>query len=208
MIPQRRTRWIQNIARQYLLRYRLPKAFNVLKHSEIELLPGHSVLLLCNHFSWWDGFWAGYLTSVYFHRDFHIMMQEDHLRKRMFINYLGAFSINRHSKDVVESLQYAANLLNDPGNLVTVFPQGELLSNHTEEINIERGIDYIVKKIKGNCQIIYYSAFIEYFESLKPSVYFHLLDCGTNHDFDFEKAKALINNHHRQALKNQVNVEH
>jgi len=43
---------------------------------------------------------------------------------------------------------------------------------------------------------------------LKPSVYFHLLNCGTNRDFDYEKVKALINKHHKQALKCQVNVKH
>jgi len=126
----------------------------------------------------------------------------------MFFNLLGGFSINRESKEVVRSLQYAANLLSDPKNLVTVFPQGALLSNHSDEINIERGIDYIVKKIDGNCQIIYYSAFIDYFESLKPSVYFHFLNCGTNHDFDCEKVRALINAHHKKALKAQVNAAH
>jgi 1-acyl-sn-glycerol-3-phosphate acyltransferase len=208
MIPHRRIRWVQTLARQYLLKYRIPKEFNILQYNDIELLPDHSILLLCNHFSWWDGFWAGYLANVYFHKDFYIMMQEDHLQKRMYLNYLGAFSINRHSKEVIRSLQYTAELLNNTDNLVTVFPQGELVSNHSEEINIERGIDYIVKKIKGNCQIIYYSAFIDYFESLKPSVYFHLLNCGTNRDFDYEKVKALINKHHKQALKCQVNVKH
>jgi hypothetical protein len=136
------------------------------------------------------------------------MMQEDHLQKRMFFNRVGGFSINRKSKEVVESLQYTAKLLDDPNNLVTVFPQGTLESNHIDEINVERGIDYIVKKIKGDCQIIYYSAFIEYFESLKPSVYFHFLNCGTNRDFDFERLKAMINDHHKKALKEQVNAEH
>jgi hypothetical protein len=136
------------------------------------------------------------------------MMQEDHIKKRMFFNLLGGFSINRESKEVVKSLQYAANLLDNPKNLVTVFPQGALVSNHSEEINIERGIDYIVKKIKGDCQIIYYSAFIDYFESLKPSVYIHFLNCGTNHNFNYEKVKALINLHHKNALKAQVDVKH
>lgn len=207
MIPQRRIGFVQKLSTMYV-KYRLRKIFKVLQHNHIELLPNHAILLLCNHFSWWDGFWAGYLNDTYFKRNFYIMMQEDHLQKRMFINLLGAFSIKRESKEVIQSLQYTAALLSNPGNLVTVFPQGELVSNHTEEVNIERGIDYIVKKIKGNCQIIYYSAFIDYFESLKPSVYFHLLNCGTNHDFDYEKVKAMINAHHKQALKDQVNVKH
>jgi 1-acyl-sn-glycerol-3-phosphate acyltransferase len=207
MIPQRRNAFIHKLFMPYLA-YRLRKAFNILKHDEVEIMPGHSILLLCNHFSWWDGFWAGQLTHTYLHRDFYIMMQEDHIKKRMFFNLLGGFSINRESKEVVKSLQYASKLLENPKNLVTVFPQGALVSNHAEEINIERGIDYIVKKIKGNCQIIYYSAFIEYFESLKPSVYFHFLNCGTNHTFDYEKVKALINEHHKKAHKKQINAEH
>jgi len=207
MIPQRSNRLVKKLFVPYLA-YRLRKAFKVLKHDEVKVLPGHSVLLLCNHFSWWDGFFAGFLTHTYLHRDFHIMMQEDHLQKRMFFNRVGGFSINRKSKEVVESLQYAAKLLDSPGNLVAVFPQGALESNHIDEINIERGIDYIVKKIKGDCQIIYYSAFVEYFESLKPSVYFRFLDCGTARDFDFEKAKAMINAHHKKAIKEQANAEH
>ncbi len=207
MIPQRSNNLVKKLFAPYLA-YRLRKAFNVLKHDQVEIMPGHSILLLCNHFSWWDGFFAGHLTQTCLHRDFHIMMQEDHIEKRLFFNFLGGFSINRKSKEVVKSLQYAAQLLDNPKNLVTVFPQGELISNHTKEINIERGIDYIVKKIKGDCQIIYYSAFIEYFESLKPSVYFHFLDCGTNHDFDYETVKSLINEHHKKALKEQINAEH
>lgn len=207
MIPHRRNGFVLRLFMPYLA-YRLRKAFNVLKHDHVEVLPGHSILLLCNHFSWWDGFWAGHLAHTYLHRDFYIMMQEDHIKKRMFFNLLGGFSINRDSKEVVTSLQYAARLLDDPKNLVTVFPQGALVSNHTQEINIERGIEYIVKKVKGDCQIIYYSAFIEYFESLKPSVYFRFLNCGTNHDFDLEKVQALVSAHHEKAIKEQVNAKH
>ena len=207
MIPQRSNRLVKKLFAPYLA-CRLRKAFKVLKHDDVEVFPGHSVLLLCNHFSWWDGFFSGHLTQTYLKRDFFIMMQEDHLQKRMFFNRVGGFSINRKSKEVVESLQYAAKLLDNPNNLVAIFPQGALESNHIDEINIERGIDYIVKKIKGDCQVIYYSAFIEYFESLKPSVYFRFLNCGTNHDFDFEKVKVMINDHHKKALKEQRNAEH
>jgi 1-acyl-sn-glycerol-3-phosphate acyltransferase len=207
MIPQRENRLIKKLFVPYLT-YRLNKAFKVIQHDEVELLSDHSILLLPNHFSWWDGFFAGRLNHTYLKRNFFIMMQEDHLQKRMFFTLLGGFSINPNSKEMVASLQYAAKLLDTPNNLVTIFPQGALQSNHIDEITVERGIDYIVKKIKGNCQIIYYSAFIEYFESLRPSVYIRFLNCGTNHNFDFEKLKAMINEHHKKALKEQKNAEH
>ena len=207
MIPHKRNPVIQKLFHRYV-NYRAGKAFNVMRYNHINIKPYHSILLLCNHFSWWDGFWAGWLTDQYLHRDFYIMMQEDHLESRKWLGYMGGFSINRQSKEVINSLNYAAELLNEPRNLVTVFPQGALMSNHSEDVHIEKGIGHIIKKIKGDCQIIYYSAFIEYFESLKPSVYFHLLDCGTNHDFDFEQLKSVISTHHRQALKEQINAPH
>src|ERR1700742_3694014 len=110
MIPQRSNRLVKKLFAPYLA-YRLRKAFKVIKHDEVKVLPGHSILLLCNHFSWWDGFLAGHLSQNYLRRNFYIMMQEDHLQKRMFFNRLGGFSINRKSKEVIESLQYTAELL-------------------------------------------------------------------------------------------------
>ena len=207
MIPHKRQPFIQHLFHRYV-NYRVRKAFNVMDYKPIGIKPDHSILLLCNHFSWWDGFWAGWLTDQYLQRDFYIMMQEDQLESRRWLRLMGGFSINRKSKEVINSLNYAAELLNHPQNLVTVFPQGALVSNHSAEIHIERGIGHIVKKVRGDCQIIYYSAFVEYFESLKPSIYFHLLDCGTNHHFDFDRLSAQISEHHRQALKNQVNAKH
>ncbi|QKJ32355.1 1-acyl-sn-glycerol-3-phosphate acyltransferase [Mucilaginibacter mali] len=207
MITHRRNNIAQYLFRKYVY-FRMRTHFRVIQHNTIDIKPGHSVLLLCNHFSWWDGFWSDWITAKVLHHKFHIMMQHDHIEARKWLRYMGGFSIDRHSKEVITSLNYTAELLNDPNNMVTVFPQGELVSNHATGINIERGIAHIVKKIKGDCQIIYYSAFIEYFESFKPSVYFHLLDCGTNRDFDFERLKAQINEHHKKSLEEQVNVQH
>lgn len=82
------------------------------------------------------------------------------------------------------------------------------MSNHTTEILVERGIELLIKNIKGPCQIVYSCALIDYFESLKPSVFFHLFDCGTNYEFDFERLKAQIAAFHAKALKDQVNAEH
>ena len=207
MITHNRSDFAQALLAPYVA-YRIRKAFKVYQHTPVKVKPGHSVLLLCNHFSWWDGFLAGQLTYQYLKRKFHIMMQEDHLQQRSYFRYVGGFSISPKSREVVQSLRYTSELLSNPVNLVTVFPQGELVSNHATVIDVAPGIAHIIKNIKGNCQIIYYTALIDYFESLKPSVYLHLLDCGTNHQFDFERLKTQINIHHQLALRNQVNVAH
>jgi len=207
MIPARRIKLFSNWFAIYM-RYRMRKAFNRLVVTPFTPKPGHSVLLLCNHFSWWDGLWGNYLAYWHLDRKLYIMMQEDHLKKRMLLNLFGGFSINRSSREMIKSLQYAAGLLNDPENLVVVFPQGELISNHTTEIKVEKGIERLIKNIKGPCQIVYNCALIDYFESLKPSVFFHLYDCGIAGEVPFEELIVRINNFHQQALKAQIDVEH
>ncbi|WP_374949551.1 lysophospholipid acyltransferase family protein [Mucilaginibacter sp.] len=207
MIPARRITLFSNWFAIYM-RYRMRKAFNRLEVMPFTPKPGHSVLLLCNHFSWWDGLWGNYLAYWHLNRKLYIMMQEDHLQKRMLFNLFGGFSINRSSREMIKSLLYAAGLLNDPENLVVVFPQGELISNHTTDIKVEKGIERLIKNIKGPCQIVYSCALIDYFESLKPSVYFHLFDCGIAGEVGFEELTEKINSFHRQALTDQVNVAH
>lgn len=207
MIPARRVNLFSNWF-AYYMRFRMRSYFNRLVVTPFEPKEGHSILLLCNHFSWWDGLWGNYLAYWHLKRKLYIMMQEDHLQKRMLLNLFGGFSINRTSREMIKSLQYAANLLNNKENLVVVFPQGQLISNHTTEIMVEKGIERLIKNIKGPCQVVYSCALIDYFESLKPSVFFHLYDCGVAGEVPFDTLVKNINTFHTQALKDQLNVAH
>jgi hypothetical protein len=55
---------------------------------------------------------------------------------------------------------------------------------------------------------VYSCTLIDYFESLKPSAFIHLFDCGVAGEKPFEQLVQHINNCHQQALKDQVNVDH
>lgn len=190
------------------MRYRMKKAFNHIEVMPLTPKEGHSVLLLCNHFSWWDGFFGNYIAYWVLKRKLFIMMQHDHLEKRMIFNLFGGFSIERGTRNMLRSLWYAADLLNDAENLVVVFPQGELISNHVNHISMEKGIERLIGHIKGPCQIVYCCTLIDYFESLKPSAYIHLFDCGVAGSVAFETLSQNINQFHQQALADQVNVAH
>jgi 1-acyl-sn-glycerol-3-phosphate acyltransferase len=208
MIPARRNTTLSNLFAKYM-RYRMRKAFKTIEiATPVEVKEGHSILLLCNHFSWWDGFFGNYLAYWVLKRKLYIMMQHDHLEKRMLFNLFGGFSIERGNREMLKSLWYAADLLNDADNLVVVFPQGELISNHTPYVGVEKGIERLVKHIKGPCQIVYCCTLIDYFESLKPSAYMHLYDCGVAGEVPFEELDKRIQGFHLQALKDQVNVAH
>lgn len=131
------------------------------------------------------------------------MVLEKQLQQNKWLRRLGCFSVAPGTDTVNESIDYISNLLNEPGNIFLMFPQGKLESNHVSHIQVQPGIIAIVRRITANCQLLWSSNFVEYFESLKPSVYFHMLDCGTTKDFNYRQLTAKINEHHRAAMKKQ-----
>lgn len=193
----------------YFLTWFFRRRFNKMIIRDINIKAEHSYLLMCNHFSFWDGFWAAYLSLHAIHKKqemkgFYIMVLKKQMQMNPWLKYFGCFSIAPGTTSVNESLDYAAELLSKPGNLLLMYPQGNLESNHVRKIVMKKdGINYIVPKIKGDCQLIWSSNLIEYFESLKPSVYLNMLDCGTNHDFDFNQITLKINTHHQAAIQKQ-----
>jgi 1-acyl-sn-glycerol-3-phosphate acyltransferase len=128
------------------------------------------ILLVSNHISWWDGFWAEYLNIRVFHRKFYFMMLEEQLKKHIFFNKTGGYSIRKGSRSILETLNYTAELLNDNRNLVLIFPQGKLESLHNQNIRFEKGIEHIIKKTEGNIQILFLVNLVEYFSDPRPGL--------------------------------------
>ena len=200
-LPPRVLEWLAILATKIFGR-----RFNKMVIRPATIKPGHSYILMCNHFSFLDGFLAVYLCLYGIHRTerlncFYIMSLKKQLQKNRWLRYIGAFSIVPGSPSVEESLRYAAEILSKPGNVLLFYPQGNLESQMIRHIEFKDGLAKIVSQIKGNCQLIWSSNLIEYFESIKPSVYFNMLDCGTNNDFDFGDLKLRVNAHHLQAIK-------
>jgi len=126
------------------------------------------VLLIGNHFSWWDGFIAYRLNDLCLHKKFHIMMLEEQLENRLSLNKAGAFSIKRGSRSMVESLQYASGLLHDNDNLLAVYPQGTITSIHRRPVRFEKGVERIIAGASENLMILLYAALPDWFSEQKP----------------------------------------
>jgi 1-acyl-sn-glycerol-3-phosphate acyltransferase len=177
--------------------------------NNINTKPGHSYILMCNHFSFADGFLAYYLCNKAFWgknkmQRLYIMSLKKQMQKNKWLQYVGSFSIEPGRRSVQESFNYAAEVLSTPGNLLLFFPQGNLESQHITHIHFEEGLKEIVPLIKGPCQLIWCSTVLEYFESLKPTVHYNLLDCGTNERFDFDALKEQVNTFHLNTLNKYV----
>jgi 1-acyl-sn-glycerol-3-phosphate acyltransferase len=134
---------------------------------------GLPILLIANHISWWDGFWIAYLNETRFHCKFHFMMLEEQLHKYWFFNHAGGFSVRKGSRTVVETLHYTSELLKNRGNLVLVFPQGEIQSMHNQHFVFEKGIDRVLQN-KYDVQVIMVASMVDYLSQKKPSLTMYL----------------------------------
>ena len=137
---------------------------------------GRPVLLIGNHFSWWDGFIAYRLNDLFLHKKFHIMMLEEQLESRLFLNKAGAFSIKRGSRSVVETLSYTSGLLHDADNMVVVYPQGVITSIHRRPVQFERGTERIIAGASDKLMILFYVALPDWYSEKKPGLYVRVIE--------------------------------
>ena len=161
------------------------------------------VLLIANHFSWWDGFFADYLNHLLFKRRFHIMMLEEQLRQRMFFNKAGAYSIKKNSRDVFDTLNYTVDLLKDPQSLVVMYPQGEFKSLYHYPIQFEKGVASIINKLYGQVQVVFLTALVDYFEHRKPTLTLGLMEYEVIGETTLKNLEEAYNNHLQDMINQQ-----
>lgn len=158
--------------------FRLHSLWNINRHfQQVEITgtyeeKGKPLLIIANHISWWDGFWVVYFRQKVVKRRFHFMMLEEQLQKNWFLRYAGGFSINKKSKTIIDTIQYTQALLENPENMVLIFPQGKIESHYLTTLTFEKGIQKIVTKSK-NAQILFSVHLIDYFSNKKPTLFIY-----------------------------------
>jgi len=185
-------------------RWMVKNHFHELILKDIEVDPNKSVLLLANHFSFWDTLIL-YIVSNKLKKKFHVMVREDTTLYLKYVVYGGAFTINKNSRKMLESLDYAAELLNDPQNLVLIFPQGKLYSNFVTNVHFEKGIMKVIDKAKGKFQLVFASSFIQYFKHKKQSVTVYLKN-WEHAGKGFDELKEAYQQHYEAAKLEQTEI--
>ena len=174
---------------------------------DIELSNNHSILLLSNHTSWWDGFWHLYLNMKVFEKKYHFMMLEEQLKKHWYFNYTGGFSVNKSSKSIVETIQYSAKLLSHANNLVLMFPQGKIESLHKRYIDFEKGVQKIIGRTDRNrVQIVFLVNSIDYFINKKPILYHYVTEYKES-DTNYLSLEKSYNKFLNESIKHQTEKE-
>ncbi|WP_299211287.1 1-acyl-sn-glycerol-3-phosphate acyltransferase [uncultured Aquimarina sp.] len=146
---------------------------------------GLPILMISNHFSFYDGFIQILLNFKIFKRRFNFMMLEKELSKNMLLTKIGASSINKGKRSSIASLDYAVEMLQDKKNLFLFFPQGRIKSIYIREFTFEKGLlSHILENTKNDFQLVYNINLINYGTKLRPDmfVYYetHTISTNTN----------------------------
>lgn len=204
MIPPKNNSIIQWFFRNYV-HWITRRNFHAINFNTLAIDKSRSVLLLANHFSIWDGLLLYWLNSKLLKKKFHVMILEDTAKKEPFLRYGGAFSVNKQSKDILRSIDFAATLLNNPENLVLIFPQGKLYSNFITGLNFENGILKIIKQASGNFQMLFAATFVESFEHKKPTANIYLTG-AVNTFTNMDELKVAYQQHYEAARLLQTQI--
>lgn len=131
------------------------------------------------------------------------MITEDNYQKVWFLKYLGGFSVKKNSRSVIETLEYAGSLLDDADNLVIIFPQGKLYSNHSEQIEFQKGLMNMINISKRKFQYIFAASFVDYFEHRKASVICYLQGWEGAEFTSLQLIKSAYNKHFETSRQKQ-----
>lgn len=156
------------------------------------------VLLIQNHFSWWDGYWA-WIISRRLGKTFNVMMLQEQIAARPFLRRCGAFPVQPGSRKALEAIGTAVQLLNDAENLVTLFPQGAIETQHMSEVKFASGIERIISKASQRTAIVMAVVLVDYFSSARPKVTIRLKELpeGVEENTSLE---ACYNEFYRQSI--------
>lgn len=132
------------------------------------------VLLVANHFSWWDGLWV----MLHFRQtrwNLAVPMLASQLQKRPFLRWWGALPLQagRALPHQVAACQAACT---QPNQLLLLFPQGKIGSLHTKHFHFQRGL--LRKLMAEGVQLVFLYQTLEFGNKPRPVVHHFLQPFG------------------------------
>lgn len=180
------------------------RQFRSLNFDSVPINADEALLIFANRFSWWDGFLLFQLNKQVFKKKFHVLVTASDYQKISYLKYFGAFSPETGGKDLIQTLQYAGELLDEPQNLVLIFPQGNIKSIHTTQINFEKGVLQVINASKKKMQVIFSVVLADYFQDRKSSLYAYFKPWPIEEYVSLQLLKNEFNKHFQESKLKQV----
>ncbi len=165
----------------------------------LSTLRAQPVLVVSNHTAWWDPMFAVYLGHGRLGADAFAMMDAKNLRKLPFLGRVGGFGFDLDDpKDRKAVLKYAAGLLDRPGRLVWIFPEGAERPRCVGVDEFRPGAAMVAGQAKG-CVVIPIGIRYEFGRREHPEAFLSIGDpIGPAPDIDASRAAQA------EAVRNEL----
>ena len=183
--------------------YIFKKEFSTFSYNKLNVKNDEAILVLANRFSWWDGFMLFLLNRKVFKKQFHVLVTSNDYQQIKHLKYFGAFAPEDKGKDVIKTFQYAGTLLNDPKNLVLIFPQGKMRSSYTKSISFEKGVLQVINASNKRFQLVFSAILTDYFNAQKPEAEAYLTHWKAEEYISLQLLKSEYNKHYDNAILKQ-----
>ena len=122
-----RKSWFFALARRYV-RYKFARGFDGVHVEGLQearaLMAREPVIVAATHVAWWDALFAIQMAAL-LGGESYCLMDAANLRRLPFFGWVGAVPLDRSSpKRALKDMKAAATLLDRPGRVVWIFPQG------------------------------------------------------------------------------------
>lgn len=183
--------------------YLFKSNFSNFNYNKLTFKEDKAILVLANRFSWWDGYMLFQLNKKIFKKQFHVLVTSSDYLNVTYLKYFGAFAPENKGKDLLETLLYAGTLLDDPGNLVLIFPQGKIRSSHSQSVNFEKGVVQVINASKKNFQLVFSVILTDYLNKQKPEADAYLHKWQAEEYISLQLLKSEYNKHYVNAISKQ-----
>ncbi|MBX7079918.1 MAG: lysophospholipid acyltransferase family protein [Nannocystaceae bacterium] len=105
------------------------------------------VLIVANHHAWWDAVVALWLSQRVLALEAFALMESAQLQRLRFFGLVGGFGVDRSApRDGALALRYATTLLDRPGRVLWLFPEGAIVSSRAP-LRFEPGAAAIAARV-------------------------------------------------------------
>ncbi|MCF8260091.1 MAG: lysophospholipid acyltransferase family protein [Melioribacteraceae bacterium] len=172
MIKTEHKKWAHFLFDKYIHRLLKKNFSNFWITNDLPNISNSEKLIITpNHISWWDGFFVDFINKSLLHRNIHVMMLEDQLKRYHFFNKVGAYSIDpSNTKKIKESFDYTLETINDPRNFSVIYTQGEIEAYEKRPLAIKRGIQLISRMAEFEFTVLPVVFRIQHFEEKNPAL--------------------------------------
>lgn len=166
------SRWFADYAAN-----RLRKSFHrvrILGAPPAAIPPEVPLVIYGNHASWWDPLVALAVRPIFFpDRETYAPIEAAMLERYGIFKSLGFFGVERDSvRGVVKFLDHAETILQRPGVILFVTPQGRFADVRERPLGFHRGIAHLAERVP-QALFLPLATEITYWEESKPEILLH-----------------------------------